>query len=76
MFNIFGGEISVFARILKLGAKIANCKILGHPILHGRPQYTQITTIKIYLLIELRYYFHVYVIGFILGFEKFNYVCK
>ena len=34
--------------------KIANCQVFGHPIFQKRPQYTQITTINMYLLIEIR----------------------
>ena len=35
-------------------AKIANCTILERPVFQGRPQYTQITAIKMYSLIEIR----------------------
>ena len=45
----------------KWASKIGNCNILGLPIFQGRPQYTQFTTIYIYLLLmSLRY---VYVFG-------------
>ena len=33
--------------------KIGNCKIFGHPIFQGRPQYN-ITTINMYLFSEMR----------------------
>ena len=31
------------------------CKIFGHPLFEGSPQYTPITTIRMYKLIEIRY---------------------
>ena len=47
---------SPVARIWKLDAQIVNCKILvGHPIFQGRPQYTLIATINMYLIIEIRH---------------------
>ena len=32
--------------------KIGKCKLFGHPIFQGRPQYTLVTTINMYLLIR------------------------
>ena len=40
-------------------SKIDNCKILGRPIFRGRLQYTKITTINMYLFIEIGYTFHI-----------------
>ena len=36
-------------------SKIGNCRIFGHPIFHGRPQYTQILNLNMYLLIGIRH---------------------
>ena len=36
-------------------ARIANYYFLGCPVFRGRPKYTQITTINIYLLNEIRH---------------------
>ena len=33
--------------------KIGNYKVIGHPLLQERPQYTQSSTINMYLLIEI-----------------------
>ena len=49
--RILGG--SFIARILKLGAKIGNCKTFGHLIFQGGPQYTQIIDLNMHLLIEV-----------------------
>ena len=35
-----------------------NCNILGGPIFHGSSQYTQITTINMYLLMEIGHNIH------------------
>ena len=35
--------------------RIGNCRIFGPPIFQGRPEYTQITTIYMHLLIEIRH---------------------
>ena len=35
--------------------KIGICQIVGHPIFQGRPQFTKITTIDMYLFIEIRH---------------------
>ena len=35
--------------------KIGNCNICGRPIIQGRPHYTLITIINMYLIIQTRY---------------------
>ena len=39
--------------------KVGNCKILRHPIFNGRPQYTPISTIKMYLVIRIKNDIHI-----------------
>ena len=48
-------KVRVLARILKPGAQIGNCQIFGLPIFQGRPKYSQVTTINMYLFIEIRH---------------------
>ena len=54
--SVFGIALNISAYAQ---AKIGNCKILGHPIFQGRPQNTQITTIKMYLPNEIKQNFHI-----------------
>ena len=69
-----GYDSRVLGRILKVGAWKCRCKILGHSIFQGRPQCTQITTINMYLLIEIAHYF-LYKLSWeiIMGFKEFYY---
>ena len=54
--------------------KIGNWQIFGHPIFQGRPQYTQITTIHMYLLVGIRHNILTQCHGiFFFKFENFNY---
>ena len=45
----------VFTWIRNWVPKFVSCKILGYPSFQERPQYTQITTVNMYLLIEIRH---------------------
>ena len=47
--------------------KIGDCKMFGCTLFPGRPQYTQISTINMHLLIEIR---HTILMGFILGWNN------
>ena len=51
MLNVTQG----LASLQKLGVQFGKYKILGHPILHERPQHTQITTIITYLFFKIRH---------------------
>ena len=46
------------SQVLETGCPKLTCKIFGCPIFQGGPQYTQITTIVMYLLVEIRHYVH------------------
>ena len=57
--------------------KIGKCKILGRPIYQGRPKYPQITTINIYLLIEIRHDIHIQMChGNYNGVKKINHMLE
>ena len=64
--------ISVLARIYKLGAhnrQLQNCK---RPIFQGRPEYTNTTTINMYLLIEIGHNIFIQCHGICIGLKNFN----
>ena len=52
--------------------KIGNCKVLGVFFYQGRPQYTQISTLNMYLIIEIRYTILIICHGNYIKVKRFN----